>query len=339
MFKKILTAFTIAALAVAAAPAWAQKDLRWGTSAVGSAGHKALIVLADVLNREMPEYQVSVLPTAGAVVTIKGFATGEFDGIFGADIAFHEFANDINRFKGFKANVQHQPMQSFWAFTIEIGAAVHARDKDKIKSWSDLTGKRVFTGPLPWDVRAHIERAFSALGVKHNYVQVDLKTVGSLLESGGIDALAVYTNAEASTPPWIVEAGLATDWAVLNPSAAEVAKLKGMGFEWAEVKPAAFKRDIHADKAVLSPFFYGFHVGLNVPENDVYKMLTIIEKNAAEMAKADAAYSQIARDMPAMQRRGVQSAADFVPVHPGLAKYMREKGVWDTKWDSKVKMN
>jgi TRAP-type uncharacterized transport system substrate-binding protein len=136
----------------------------------------------------------------------------------------------------------------------------------------------VFTGPLPWDVRAHIERAFSALGVKHNYVQVDLKTVGSLLESGGIDALAVYTNAEASTPPWIVEAGLATDWAVLNPSAAEVAKLKGMGFEWAEVKPAAFKRDIHADKAVLSPFFYGFHVGLNVPENDVYKMLTIIEK-------------------------------------------------------------
>jgi hypothetical protein len=25
-----------------------------------------------------------------------------------------------------------------------------------------------------------------------------------------------------------------------------------------------------------------------------------------------------------------------VPIHPGLARYMREKGVWDAKWDSKI---
>ena len=24
------------------------------------------------------------------------------------------------------------------------------------------------------------------------------------------------------------------------------------------------------------------------------------------------------------------------PIHPGLAKYLREKGAWDPKWDSKV---
>ena len=37
-----------------------------------------------------------------------------------------------------------------------------------------------------------------------------------------------------------------------------------------------------------------------------------------------------------MQRRGVEAAVDLVPIHPGLAKYMREKGVWDSKWDSRV---
>jgi len=36
------------------------------------------------------------------------------------------------------------------------------------------------------------------------------------------------------------------------------------------------------------------------------------------------------------QRRGVTAAADLLPIHQGLAKYMREKGVWDVKWDSKV---
>jgi hypothetical protein len=40
--------------------------------------------------------------------------------------------------------------------------------------------------------------------------------------------------------------------------------------------------------------------------------------------------------MAGFQKRGVESSADLVPIHPGLAKYMREKGVWDKKWDSKV---
>ena len=87
---------------------------------------------------------------------------------------------------------------------------------------------------------------------------------------------------------------------------------------------------------VLLPFYYGFHVGLEIPEEDVYRMLTVIEKNAAQLAKSDAGFSQIAADMPGMQRKGVASSVDFVPVHPGLAKYMREKGVWDAKWDGRI---
>ena len=84
------------------------------------------------------------------------------------------------------------------------------------------------------------------------------------------------------------------------------------------------------------PFYYGFDVGLEVPEADVYKMLNIVEKNAAELAKVDPTFTQIAKDMKGFQKRGVESSADLVPIHPGLAKWMREKGVWDAKWDSKV---
>ena len=32
-------------------------------------------------------------------------------------------------------------------------------------------------------------------------------------------------------------------------------------------------------------------------------------------------------------------AVDLVPIHPGLAKYMREKGVWDKKWDARIAKN
>jgi TRAP-type uncharacterized transport system substrate-binding protein len=97
-----------------------------------------------------------------------------------------------------------------------------------------------------------------------------------------------------------------------------------------------FQEESGAEKAILLPFYYGFHVGLEVPEEDVYRMLQIIEENAAELAQADAGFAQIAEDMAGMQVRGVESSVDLVPIHPGLARYMREKGVWNSEWDSRI---
>jgi TRAP-type uncharacterized transport system substrate-binding protein len=321
----------------AAANGWSQaKDFKWATSAAGSSGHRALVNMAALLNKEMPNYKIAVLPTPGAIVSVKGYATGQFDGYYGADIAFYELANDTNRFKGFKPHIKRYPVQSFWTFSVEVGVGILAKDKGKYKQWRDLSGQPVFTGPLPWDVRAHLERAFKALGINFVYREMDLSSVGSQLEAGNIKAFNTYTNSEATTAPWIIEISVGTDWAILNPSQEEFGLLQKAGFRTTEVKPDAFKKDIHAAKAILLPFYYGFHVGLEVSEQEVYKMLTIVEKNAAELAKADSSYIQIQKDMPAFQRQGVESAVNLVPIHPGLAKYMRERGVWDSKWDGRI---
>jgi TRAP-type uncharacterized transport system substrate-binding protein len=294
------------------------------------------VVLADLLNKAMPEIRISVLPYPGAVGTVKGFATGDITGYYGSDVALKELASDSGRFKGFKATQKRQPVQSMWIFTLDTGLAIKASNADKITKWGDLTGKKVFTGPLPFDTRAQTERGLNALGVKFNYVQVDLTTVGSQLESGAIDAMTIYTGSEASPPPWLAEASLAADWAVLNPSASEIDALKKNGFAIAEVNPKVFNRDVHGDKVVELPFFYGFDVGLEVPEADAYKLLNVVEKNVGDLAKVDPTFTQIAKDMKGFQVRGVESSADLVPIHPGLAKWMREKGIWQAKWDSKV---
>ena len=110
--------------------------------------------------------QVTVQPAPGAIITVKGYATGQFEGYYGAAIAFYELANDVNRFKGFKPQMKRQFVQSLWTFTVEVGVGIHARDRERFRQWRDLSGQPVFTGPLPWDVRAHLERAFQVLGVK-----------------------------------------------------------------------------------------------------------------------------------------------------------------------------
>lgn len=312
------------------------EEIAWATSDVGSSGHAALVTLAALLNREWEGYAVEVLPTAGAVQSVIGYATGEFDGYYGADIAFYEMAAGIDRFEGFADQADRMPVQSFWAYPLETGLAIHERDADTFTSWGDLGGEPVFTGPAPWDVRANLERTMAEVDVGHEYVEVDTGVAGSSLEGGEISASIAYTTAETNPPPWLIEAELQTDMRILNPSDDEAAQLEDAGFEVVEIDTGSFETDMGVDTALFVPFFYGFHVGVEVPEEAVYQMLTAIEENVDELAEENASFSMLADDMADFQRRGVAASIDDVEVHPGLARWMDEKGVWDDAWDDRI---
>ena len=335
----LFAAFTLTLIGLTSTTAWSEpKDIRWGTGPVGSVGHKALVILADLLNKEMPDYRITVLPMPGAVMTVKGFATNQIDAMYASDDSLREFAADVGRFKGFKASVKRQPVQSMWLYTIDVGLAIKASNRDKIKKWTDLTGKKVYTGPLPFDTRLHLENAMATVGAKHNYVQVDLSTAGSQLDAGSIDAMIVYYGGGAVPAPWLSQASLAVDWAGLNPSPEELAKLKAKHFSINEADASKIsKNDIHVKTLTLLPFYWGFDIGMNMPTADVYKMLTIVDKHADELAKLDGDFVQIAGGkLAAFQKQALEQTWDLVPIHPGLAKFMKEKGMWDKAWDSKV---
>jgi len=341
MQKSMFTTFAVASLlAIASTAAWpaAPKDIRWATGPVGSSGGKALVALASVLNKAMPEIRITVLPTPGAVTTVKGFATGEFDGYYGSDVALKELKTDSGRFKGFKVNVKQQPIQSLWCYTLDVGLAIKASDRGTIKKWADLSGKVVYTGPLPFDTRRQLENAMAAVGVHHIYKQVDLSTAGSQLNSGSIRGMSIYAAGGQTPPPWIAEATLAVDWAALNPSADELDKLKAAGFAIEEVDPANFhKKELYVKKVTLLPFYWGFDLGRVVSAEEMYKILTIIEAHADELAKLDPSFRQISGGrMAAFQRQALESTWDLAPIHPGLARYLKAKGMWDSKWDANV---
>ena len=260
----LLVCFTLVAAGLKA-NAQPPMQIRWGTGPVGSAGGKALVVLGNFLSKQMPEFNFSVLPYPGAVGTVKGYALGDLDGYYGSDVALKELAANTGRFKGFKSHIKVQPVQSFWCYTLDVGLAIKASNRDKIKDWEDLTGKPVYTGPLPFDTRLQLEDALHAVGAKHIYKQVDLSTAGSQLNSGSIDAMIIYAAGGVTPPPWLAEASLAVDWAVLNPSPAEIAKLKAHGFDIVEASPANFhKKNVYVKKVVLTPTFWVFDLGMKV---------------------------------------------------------------------------
>ena len=334
----VLLAATAIALAVPSPARSEPKDIKWGTGPVGSSGGKALVVLANILNKAMPEFRITVLPYPGAVATVKGFAEGQIDGYYGSDVALKELHGDSGRFKGFKSHITVQPVQSFWCYTIDVGLAVKADSRAKYKKWSDLSGKQVYTGPLPFDTRKHLENAMAVVGVHHVYKQVDLATAGSQLNAGNLDGIIIYAAGGKTPPPWLSQATLSVDWAALNPDAAEVAKLKAAGFTVEQVPVTNFhKHDNHVKQVTLLPFFWGFDLGLKVSTDEMYKMLTVIEKHADQLAKLDPSFRQISGGkMAAFEKTALQSTWNLVPIHPGLAKYLKAKGMWDKKWDANV---
>lgn len=314
------------------------RDIKWGTGPVGASGHKALVVLADLLNKQMPEIRISVLPYPGAVGTVKGFATGELDGYYGSDVALQEFATDTERFKGFKSKVKVQPVQSLWTYTLDVGVGIKASDADTIKKWGDLAGKDVYTGPLPFDTRKQLENTLKALGIKHVYKAVDLKTAGSQLNSGAIKAMIIYAAGGETPTPWLAEASLAVDWVALNPSAEELAQLKAKKFSAISVPATNFHRnDTSGKKVTLVATFWGFDLGMSVSEAEMYKILTVIEKNADTLAKLDPSFKQIGGgQMAAFQKKALESTAEMVPIHPGLAKFLKERKMWNAAWDAHI---
>jgi len=340
LYAGLLAAFIFGLTGLSGSAAWAQtpKDIKWGTGPVGSSGHKALVVLADVLNKAMPEIRITVLPYPGAVGTVKGFATGDIDGYYGSDVALKEFAGDSGRFKGFKSHVKVEPVQSFWCYTLDVGLAIKASDRDTIKKWGDLSGKDVYTGPLPFDTRLHLENAMAAVGAKHIYKQVDLSTAGSQLQSGSIKAMIIYAAGGKTPPPWLAEASLAVDWAALNPSPDELAKLHAAGFPSVETDPADFhKKEAYVKKITLLPFYWGFDLGTKVSTDEMYKMLKIIDQHSDELAKLDPSFKEIGGgQMAAFQKQALEATYKLVPIHPGLAKYLKEKNEWDAKFDAHV---
>ncbi|WP_026987302.1 TAXI family TRAP transporter solute-binding subunit [Fodinicurvata fenggangensis] len=311
-------------------------EVRWATSSTGSSGYRALTSLANMLNNQMDTLDITVMPTPGAAASVRGFAGGQFDGYYGADVAFHEIANNGGRYEGFADQEHEQQMtQSFWAYTLEVGLGVLAEDTDELQSWQDLNGKPVFTSPAPWDTRAALERAMRAAGVEHEYVELDTGLAAQSLEDGTIEAMIIYTAGETSPSPWIQEAMMSADMDALNPSSEELDMLDEAGIGTVEVPPGVFDDQI-GDPAILVPFFYGFHVGTNFSEDEVYEMLVTIEENAEELAESDPSFSQVRDDMVEMQLRGIRSAGETIPIHPGLAKFLRENDAWNADWDGRI---
>ena len=331
----VLVAALVAVFAFSAiVPGYAaeRKSIRWATATVGSYGYKVAAQMVKVLEDALGgEYTVTVNPYPSPTVGMKALMNGEAEITYTADVGITQFINNEGAFKDYKP-LKPKIVHTWYAYPMESFMAVIASKGDRYKSLRDFSGKPVFFTPAGFMNWLNFVRIFKALGYEFKHVQIGEAVQADALQAGTIIGAVAYTTAGRSLPSYWRETELRIDIKVINPSPDEVKKLTAAGLAPVEVDPKkAFSKDVGVKTILGVPLLFGYNVRADMPEDIVYKMLTKFYAERDSLAKGDPGFEPLARDFTGMQARGI-NANPTVPVHPGLAKFMKEKKAWNDKW-------
>jgi hypothetical protein len=340
MTKRALIS-TTSALAVIAGigfatvqPADAQqrKSLRWTTTQPGSYGYSIAASMVKLVETALGnEYTITIQPFASPTVAMKAVMDGNGEIAYTADIGMTQFSERTGGFKDYKPQ-KPELAHTWYAYPMESMMAVAAKNANQFKCWKDFSGKPVFytnAGFMNW---LNWQRIHKALGTDFKHVQIDLKSNADALEAGTIVGSATYTTAGRSLASYWKETDIRIHVNVVNPCPDEVAKLKAAGLAVAEVTAKdAFSKDVGPDKLLGVPILFGYNARLDMPEDLVYKLVSAVYKEKDNLVKIDAGFTPMAKDFVGMQVNGIK-ANPHIPVHPGLAKFLKEHKAWDNKW-------
>jgi TRAP-type uncharacterized transport system substrate-binding protein len=295
--------------------------------------YKASALIADFLRRGMPDYDLTIYPYVSTTANIKSFLVGDLESTYSAEPGLRKLYAFKKPFKGFEPNVKQMPVQSFWSYTMETHILTLPENKGKFRTWSDLDGKKIYMTKAGYMNHINIFRAMRDIcGLDIEHVEVDMAKVADALRAGTIDATAAYTTALVSLAGWLKVLDVASPLQGVNPTPAQIKKLAAAGFTPVKINmKKAYTRDLGVDELYGVPFFFGYHHGLRFPAEGVYKTLKAFEDQAADLPKLDPGFGPLAADLAGFQVQGIKSIPE-VPVHPGLAKYLKEKGLWDSSW-------
>jgi hypothetical protein len=333
LFPVALAAFGVVFAASALTPAEAQrKSLRWATSNTGSYGYKVAASMSTILEQALGgEYTVTVQPFPSTTGAMKATMEGTAEIGYTADVGMRQVYDATGAFKGFNAT-KGRLVHTWYAYPMESFMAAPAKTAGQFKCWGDFSGKPVFfttAGFMNW---LNWQRIYKALGYDFKHLEIDPSTQTDAMTGGTIAGAGAYTTATRSLASYWRETELRTDFKVVNPCPAEVGKLTAAGLKPVEFAPKpAFSKDVGVSSIMGVRIYFAYNVRPDLDTDVVYKMVKAFYDNRAKLAQGDPGFTPMAQDFVGMQVGGIAGNPD-IPVHAGLAKFLKEHNAWKDAW-------
>ncbi|MCV2892960.1 TAXI family TRAP transporter solute-binding subunit [Lentibacter sp. XHP0401] len=319
MLTKFKSVFVgVAAAAVMAPAAYAEEFITIGTGGVTGVYYPTGGAICRLVNKGRKEHGIrcSVESTGGSVYNINTIREGELEfGVAQSDWQYHAYNGtskfeDVGKFEGLRAVFSIHPEP----FTVV------ARADAGITNFDDLKGKRVNIGNPGSGARGTMEVLMEAKGLTTDDFTLasELKPAeqSAALCDNQIDAMVFTVGHPSGT---IQEATTACDSVLVTVDGEAVDKLiSENSFYRTAVVPGGMYRGNDQD---VSTFGVGatFVTSDTVSEDAVYAVVSAVFDNFEDFKKLHPAFAHLKPEEMA-------TAGLSAPLHPGAAKYYKEKG-------------
>lgn len=288
-------------------------DLVWaGTSA--SSGYYALnVALCDVINTYVDGVTVTLMETGGTVDDYKLMRDGE--AVFGQTSSVNEYClqNDTSTYQDFGytgARDLFFPVPQAYRFVVTSDSG--------IKTVSDLQGKKYNAGLSGSSSELESMNILGALGIEPDWFPASTADAVDAISNRQIIGLT-KSGTTLSADSTITNLMASVDVEFLSFTEEEAKKVQEQfpyyGFK--EVTCEMYGKD-YTTNTYCSNF--GFCVDESMPEDVVYRIVKAFDEHLDEIK---AAYPGIVDDPLAL----TADATDSSLIHPGVVKYMQEKGI------------
>lgn len=318
------------------------KKFTWylNTAEPGTVGYAALSAMADLATRTYPKY-LEILPTAvgGATTTVKVWDRGQGHSCYNTLQHLWQVAVGAGPFdpKQYKFKRPDEFWQVVWMYPLIYFGLVRDKDADKIKSFQDFAGKKVFPTPPGYGSHEVFLAFFGPKGLNilstMELKSMSVSAAADNLKLGVMDVVWSYCDPGALVK-WGKDVDVRVGVAVVPPTPQELQKGLAAG-PWLipyEVNPgplfeSPLAKGAKPFKTVSMPF--GIAAGKDISDEHVYYFVKAVFDKQAELGKIMATFADFAKRGLAwnIEVFKIQSKPPIsAPIHPGVALYLKEKG-------------
>lgn len=210
-----------------------------------------------------------------------------------------------------------------------------AIDGSGLETFDDLLEQDVDVWALDpaWGARRFQETVHQNAGVWSNIggkaVDVEASDVPGAIEENRIDAFLNYGAGYEGLADWATEVDAREDVYVLESTDTilqGVEKTQGTGVE--EIEPYGWEQDVGTDSVKSWTLFSQLCLGTDIPDDVAYEIACVSHEHTDDIRNALPSFTDHSntKDM-------IRGLMNDVPVHPGVADFYEDQGVWDDSFE------
>lgn len=231
----------------------------------------------------------------------------------------------------------HLQTPAFQTLTIaDSNPFIIVPEESDIMDWEDLRGRRLFPIQTGFGNYEALKAALKAAGIWEDIIEVQMNywEAPDAFLRGEMDACGSYVMGGV-LPSWDKEIDERMRIRVIPPGEEHVTRMQERlkdflpgTFVYHIPLQGVWEQDVGLDQVVVPGFTFGLHAGQHVEAEVVYRFVSCffsLREKLKISFPGFHTFHERGEEINLLRARAISS----IPVHPGMVRYMKEKGIWD----------